>query len=74
VDKQAKESQRRLRISYRYRVKRRSGLARFIITTQEWLFNPDGLYTLRMVVLIVALAIPVVIPSSAGFYYREKGI
>lgn len=74
VDKAAKESQRRLRISRGYGAKRRSGLARFIIATKEWLFNPDGLYALRMVILTVALAIPAVIPSSAGFYYREKGI
>ncbi|KAE8361491.1 hypothetical protein BDV27DRAFT_132999 [Aspergillus caelatus] len=74
VDKQAKEAQRRLRISRGYGVKRRSGLARSIIATNEWLFNSDGLYALRMIVLTVALAIPAVIPSSAGFYYREKGI
>ncbi|KAJ5911141.1 uncharacterized protein N7473_000444 [Penicillium subrubescens] len=67
ANKAANESQRRLRIIRGYGVKRRRGLARFIITTKEWLFNPHGLYALRM-------AIPAVIPSSAGFYYREKGI
>lgn len=74
IDKQSKEGQRRLRISQGYGVKRRSGLGRFIIATYEWLFNPEGLYALRMVCLTIALAIPAVIPSSAGFYYREKGI
>jgi hypothetical protein len=73
-EKQSNEAQRRLRISRGSGVKRRSGLARSIIATHEWLFNPDGLYALRMIVLTVALAIPAVIPSSAGFYYREKGV
>jgi hypothetical protein len=73
-EKQSNEAQRLLRISRGSGVKRRSGLARFIIATHEWLFNPDGLYALRMVVLTVALALPAVIPSSAGFYYREKGV
>jgi hypothetical protein len=74
VDDQSKEAQRQLRISRGYGVKRRSGLGRFIIATYEWLFNPDGLYALRVVTLTIALGIPAVIPSSAGFYYREKGI
>lgn len=73
-DKQSNEAQRRLQISRGSGVKSRGGLARFVLTTHEWLFNPDGLYALRIVVLTVALAIPAVIPSSAGFYYREKGL
>ncbi|CAG9990957.1 unnamed protein product [Clonostachys byssicola] len=36
--------------------------------------NVEGLHALRTLVLTVALAIPAVIPSSAGFYYREKGM
>ncbi|CAG7566221.1 unnamed protein product [Fusarium equiseti] len=34
----------------------------------------EGLHALRTVVLTIALAVPAVIPSSAGFYYREKGL
>jgi hypothetical protein len=32
------------------------------------------MFALRMVVVTIALAIPAAIPSSAGFYYREKGL
>ncbi|PCD27210.1 hypothetical protein FGRA07_02349 [Fusarium graminearum] len=34
----------------------------------------EGLHALRTLVLTIALAVPAVIPSSAGFYYREKGM
>ncbi|KAM0209453.1 hypothetical protein ACHAQI_006501 [Fusarium lateritium] len=36
--------------------------------------NVEGLHALRALVLTIALAVPAVIPSSAGFYYREKGL
>lgn len=74
AESQAKEAQQRLRISRGYRVKRRNGLGRAILGTYHWLINPDGMYALRMVVVSVALGIPAVIPSSAGFYFREKGL
>jgi uncharacterized membrane protein YccC len=32
------------------------------------------MYALRMVVVTIACGVPAVIPSSAGFYYREKGL
>uniref|UniRef100_L2FE22 Uncharacterized protein n=1 Tax=Colletotrichum fructicola (strain Nara gc5) TaxID=1213859 RepID=L2FE22_COLFN len=32
-----------------------------------------GIHALRTLVVTIALALPAVIPSSAGFYYREKG-
>ena len=32
------------------------------------------MYALRLVAVTIACAIPAVIPSSAGFYYREKGL
>lgn len=71
---QSKAAQQRLRISRGYRVKRRSGLGRAILSTYHWLINAEGMYALRMVIVTVALAIPAVLPSSAGFYYREKGL
>lgn len=73
-DKESNEAQKQLRISRGSGVKRRNRPATFIIATHKWLFNSDGLYALRMIVLTVALAIPAAIPSSAGFYYREKGV
>ncbi|PCG98916.1 Brefeldin A sensitivity protein-related, domain of unknown function DUF2421 [Penicillium occitanis (nom. inval.)] len=72
--KESNEAQSQLRNSRGSGVKRRSRLATFIIATHKWLFNSDGLYALRMIIITVALAIPAAIPSSAGFYYREKGV
>lgn len=74
VEAQSKEAQQALRISRGYRVKQRSGLGRIILGTYHWLISYEGMYALRMVVVTIALAIPAVIPSSAGFYYREKGL
>lgn len=71
---QSKAAQQHLRTSRGYRVKRRSGLGKAIISTYHWFIDTDGLYALRMVVLTIALAIPAAIPHSAGFYYRQKGI
>jgi hypothetical protein len=74
VEAQSKAAQQSLRISRGYRVKKRSGLGRAIIGTHHWLINADGMYALRMVIVTIALGIPAAIPSSAGFYYREKGL
>ncbi|KAJ5833580.1 hypothetical protein N7474_001891 [Penicillium riverlandense] len=74
AESQSKAAQQRLRISRGYRVKRRNGLGRAILSTYHWLINPDGMYALRMVAVTIALGIPAVIPSSAGFYFREKGL
>ncbi|KAJ5272600.1 hypothetical protein N7478_007725 [Penicillium angulare] len=74
VEAHSKAAQQSLRISRGYRVKKRSGLGRAIIGTYHWLINADGLYALRMVAVTVALAIPAVLPATAGFYFREKGL
>ncbi|KAG8417214.1 hypothetical protein J3459_012508 [Metarhizium acridum] len=73
---QAEEARRRLRISrgYYVRPRKRSAATRAIAATFRWLFDPAGMYALRMVIVTVATAIPAAIPSSAGFFYREKGI
>ncbi|KYK60848.1 hypothetical protein DCS_01986 [Drechmeria coniospora] len=76
LEEQAEELHRRLRLS-RGRVRpprHASWLSRALVGTFRWLFNPAGLYALRMVVVTVVTAIPAVIPHSAGFFYREKGI
>ncbi|KAF4155768.1 hypothetical protein CNMCM8927_004192 [Aspergillus lentulus] len=62
------------RISRGYRVKQRSGLGRVVLGTYHWFISAEGLFALRMVILTIALAVPAVIPSSSGFYYREKGL
>lgn len=74
VDKLSKRIQRQLHISHGYRIKQRSRLGKIILGTYHWLINAEGLYALRMVVITIALAIPAVISTSAGFYYREKCI
>jgi hypothetical protein len=74
VEAQSKEAQQALRISRGYRVKQRSGLGRVILGTYHWLISYEGMYALRIVIVTIALAIPAAIPSSAGFYYREKGL
>lgn len=74
VEEQSKAAQQQLRISRGYKVKRRSGLGPVVLGTYHWLINAEGMYAMRMVAVTVALAIPAVIPSSAGFYVREKGL
>lgn len=74
AESQSREAQERLRISRGYKVKRRSGLGKAILGTYHWFINTEGLYAMRMVAVTIALGIPAVIPSSAGFYYREKGL
>lgn len=73
-DTQSEDARQRLRISRGYQARRRSGLGKAILGTYHWLIDAEGLYGLRMVVVTIALAIPAVIPSSAGFYYRAKGL
>ncbi|PYH98124.1 hypothetical protein BO71DRAFT_447485 [Aspergillus ellipticus CBS 707.79] len=74
LDQQNVEAERRLRISRGYGTPQRSRLARSLIATSRWLFNPAGMYALRMVAVTIATAIPSSLPHTAGFYYREKGI
>lgn len=74
VEAQSKAARDRLRISRGYRIKHRSGLGRVILGTYQWLLGSEGMYALRLVLVTIALAIPAAIPSSAGFYFREKGL
>ncbi|GMF67202.1 unnamed protein product [Aspergillus oryzae] len=69
-----KAAQEKLRISRGYRPKNRSPLGRAILGTYHWFTSNEGLFALRMVVVTIALGIPGVIPHTAGFYYREKGL
>ncbi|KAF7555184.1 hypothetical protein G7Z17_g2376 [Cylindrodendrum hubeiense] len=54
--------------------RKRSGCGYFVLRITRWLGSAEGIYALRMVVVSLALSIPGVIPSTAGFYYREKGL
>lgn len=68
------EAQQLLRISRGYRPRQRNGFAKAFLGTYHWFISAEGMYALRVVIVTIALAIPAVIPTSAGFYYREKGI
>lgn len=73
---QGKEGRSRPEVGQRSYIvtKRRSLIARAVAATYDWLFNPGGMFALRIVLVTVVTAIPASIPSSAGFFYREKGI
>ncbi|KAJ4006012.1 hypothetical protein NW752_001257 [Fusarium irregulare] len=75
-DEQTKETRRRLEVSRGYKGSsaRRNKFSRVLMATYNWFTNPAGMYALRMVVVTVATSIPAVIPHTAGFFYREKGI
>jgi hypothetical protein len=73
---QAAEAHRRLRISRGdfVRPRKRSAVTRAVVATFRWLTDAAGMYALRMVILTVATSIASAIPSSSGFFFREKGI
>ncbi|KAK5069141.1 hypothetical protein LTR64_008706 [Lithohypha guttulata] len=54
------------------RKRNKGGLA--LAGLSERVRSIEGLYALRIVILTIALGVPAVIPSSAGFFYREKGL
>ena len=75
VENQHNEVYHELRLIHGPGARRGQGLpSRIIRQTYNWFTNPSGLYALRMVVVTIATAIPSAIPSTADFYYREKGI
>jgi hypothetical protein len=57
-------------------IKKRPGskLGRAISGFYRFLVSPDSLYAIRMVVVSIAVVIPAVIPHTAGFFYRERGL
>ncbi|RAL03166.1 uncharacterized protein BO80DRAFT_377027 [Aspergillus ibericus CBS 121593] len=74
LEEQTREAGRRLRISRGYGTPQRCRTTRTLMSIYKWLFNPAGMYALRMVVVTIATSIPSALPHTAGFYYREKGI
>ncbi|WKT51003.1 Brefeldin A sensitivity protein-related, domain of unknown function DUF2421 [Fusarium oxysporum f. sp. vasinfectum] len=54
--------------------RRRSKSSLIFLALINFFTGVEGLHALRALVLTIALAVPAVIPSSAGFYYREKGL
>ncbi|KAL7920024.1 hypothetical protein ACQKWADRAFT_168290 [Trichoderma austrokoningii] len=76
VDEQSKAVRQRLRLirGYESPNKRGTRVGRAIVGTYRWITNPAGMYSMRMVVVTLATAIPATVPNSAGFFYREKGL
>ncbi|GKZ30061.1 hypothetical protein AbraIFM66950_007669 [Aspergillus brasiliensis] len=68
-----KAAQNKLRIRRGYRPKTRHPLGKAITGTYHWFTSDEGMYAIRMVAVTIAVSIPAVLPSSAGFFYREKG-
>lgn len=54
--------------------RRRGAFVRALTAALAWFGGPAGTYALRMVIVTFATTIPAVIPYSAGFFYREKGL
>lgn len=54
--------------------KRRGAFNTFVLAVVQWLTNDDALFATRVVLVTIAAAVPAVCTSTAGFYYREKGL
>lgn len=55
------------------RARQRTRASNVLLAVLNWLTNDEGIHALRTLVVTIALAIPGVVKTSAGFYYREKG-
>lgn len=77
IQMQTREVERRIKVVSKGQgipKKRGNPIARAVAAISSWLTAPGSLYALRVVAVTVATGIPAVIPNTAGFYYREKGI
>ncbi|KUJ11458.1 uncharacterized protein LY89DRAFT_786387 [Mollisia scopiformis] len=54
--------------------RKRSNIGRILLNVTHWFSSTEGVYALRVLIVTVVLTVPAVIKSSAGFYYREKGL
>ncbi|KAL4758221.1 uncharacterized protein BDW70DRAFT_170496 [Aspergillus foveolatus] len=67
-------AQDKLRVRRGYRPRTRHPLGKAILGTYHWLTCDEGLFALRMVVVTIAVSIAAVLPNTAGFFYRERGL
>jgi hypothetical protein len=67
-------AQEQLDMLYFHGGTKRSYLGKTLLAMTHWLSNTEGTYALRVLTVTIALGVPAVIPSSAGFFYREKGL
>jgi hypothetical protein len=76
LTEESKEEYRRLHVSHAHPGRRapRGRVSRGLVWLYKWLFNPAGMFALRMVFVTLITALPSAFKHSAGFFYREKGI
>jgi Putative ER transporter, 6TM, N-terminal len=54
--------------------RKRNPIGQCILAIIHFLGNTEGLYALRVLIVTIAMGVPAVLTTSAGFYYREKGL
>ncbi|KAI5461761.1 hypothetical protein BGZ63DRAFT_356921 [Mariannaea sp. PMI_226] len=54
--------------------RKRSAAGRMLLGVTSWFGGEAGVFGLRMVVLSLGLSVPAVVKTSAGFFYRNKGL
>ncbi|KAF9774756.1 hypothetical protein IL306_007212 [Fusarium sp. DS 682] len=54
--------------------RKRSLGGRIVLAITSWLGNEEGMFVLCMVVVTIGLSVPAVVMSSAGFFYRNRGL
>ncbi|KAL3458763.1 hypothetical protein BJX64DRAFT_301751 [Aspergillus heterothallicus] len=68
------EGKKALQARHGYRPRARHPIGKAVIGLYHWLACDEGLYALRVVIATIAVSIPAVLPSTAGLFYREKGL
>lgn len=74
LEPQIPKASEQLAAIHLHRGKARHPFGRFVLATTHWITSTAGMFGLRVVIATIAVGIPAAIPSSAGFYYREKGL
>lgn len=54
--------------------RQRSPSSRILLKITHWFSSTEGIYALRVLIIAISLSLPAVVRSSAGFFYREKGL
>ncbi|KAL3462023.1 hypothetical protein BJX64DRAFT_259817 [Aspergillus heterothallicus] len=57
-----------------YRPRARHPFGKAILGIYHWFTCDEGLFALRTVIVTVAIGIVTVLPDTAGFFYRERGL
>ncbi|KAH8658600.1 hypothetical protein BGZ61DRAFT_371066 [Ilyonectria robusta] len=54
--------------------RKRSRGGRIVLAITNWFGNEESFFALRMVVVTLALSVPAVVKSTAGFFYRNRAL